>query len=71
MENLPSVYMAEQPEENMKQQLQQLVSNETLKTMFPNLNTLASISLSVSTCSYCFCREEFFPDEVNQDLAKK
>ena len=40
-------YMAKQPEENMKLQLKQLTSNEMLKTMFPNLNTLASISLSI------------------------
>ena len=35
------------------QQLKELVTNETLVTMFPNLNTLANISLSipVSTAS--------------------
>ena len=31
----------------MKEQLKQLASNEMLVTMFPNLNTLASISLSI------------------------
>ena len=40
-------YMAKQPEENMKQQLKQLISNEMLKAMFPNLSTIASISLTI------------------------
>ena len=39
--------MAKQPKENMKLQLQELASNEMLKSMFPNLNTLAMISLSI------------------------
>ena len=45
--------MAKQPKENMQPQLKELVTNETLVTMFPNLNTLANISLSilVSTAS--------------------
>lgn len=40
-------YMAKQPEENMKLQLKQLASNEMLKNMFPHLNTLATICLSI------------------------
>ena len=40
-------YMAKQPKENTKEQLKQLVSNEMSVTTFPNLNTLASISLLI------------------------
>ena len=39
--------MAKQPKENMKLQLKELATNEMLKSMFPNLNTLAIISLSI------------------------
>ena len=42
-------FMAKQPKENMKLQLKELATNdsEMLKNMFPNLNTLAIISLSI------------------------
>ena len=45
--------MAKQPKENMQLQLKELVTNEPLVTMFPNLNALANISLliPVSTAS--------------------
>ena len=45
--------MAKQPKDSMKLQLKELATNETLIAMFPNLNTLANISLSipVSTAS--------------------
>ena len=39
--------MAKQPKENMKLQLKELATNEMLKSMFPNLSTLATISLSI------------------------
>ena len=39
--------MAKQPKENMKLQLKELATNEMQKSMFPNLNTLAIISLSI------------------------
>ena len=46
-------FMAKQPPRNMKLQLKELASNEMLKAMFPNLSTLATISLTlpVSTAS--------------------
>ena len=40
-------FMAKQPKENMKLQLTELATNEMLKSMFPNLNTLATSSLSI------------------------
>ena len=40
-------FMAKQPEESMKLQLKELATNDMLKSMFPNLNTLATISLSI------------------------
>ena len=40
-------FMAKQPKENIKLQLKELATNEVLKSMFPNLNTLATISLSI------------------------
>ena len=40
-------FMTKQPKESMKFQLKELATNEMLKTMFPNLNTLATISLSI------------------------
>ena len=39
--------MAKQPKDNMKSQLEDLVSNDMLATMFPNLHTIAKISLSI------------------------
>ena len=45
--------MAKQPKDSMKLQLKELATNKTFIAMFPNLNTLANISLSipVSTAS--------------------
>ena len=45
-------YMSKQPKDNLQLQLKDLASNEMMKTMFPNLSTLATISLSipVATC---------------------
>ena len=40
-------FMAKQPKENMKLQLTELATNEMLRSMFPNLNTLATITLSI------------------------
>ena len=53
MENFFRHFMAKQPKENMQLQLKELVTNEPLVTMFPNLNALANISLliPVSTAS--------------------
>ena len=39
--------MAMKPKENMKSQLTDMVSNDMLTTMFPNLHTIATISLSI------------------------
>ena len=40
-------HMAKQPKDNMKSQLEDMVSNDMLATMFPNLHTIAKISLSI------------------------
>ena len=40
-------HMAKQPKDNMKSQLEDLVSNDMLATMSPNLHTIARISLSI------------------------
>ena len=40
-------HMAKQPKDNMKSQLEDLVSNDMLATMFPNLHTIAKISLFI------------------------
>ena len=40
-------YLTKKPQEDMGSQLHDLVTNETLITMFPNLNTLASICLAI------------------------
>ncbi len=40
-------YLVKQPKENMKLQLKELAANDMLKTMFPNLNVLARISLTI------------------------
>ena len=40
-------FMAKQPKEDMKLQMRELASNDMLMTMFPNLSTLAVISLSI------------------------
>ena len=39
--------LVNKPENSMKIQLRELVSNEVMKTLFPNLSKLASISLSI------------------------
>ena len=46
-------FMSKQPKPNMKLQLKELVTNNMLTTMFPNLSTLGNIYLSipVSTAS--------------------
>ena len=40
-------YLTKQPKEDMGVQLQELVTNDMLKTMFPSLNTLANVCLSI------------------------
>lgn len=40
-------YMSKKSQNNLQSQLKDLVSNDMMKTMFPNLSTLASISLSI------------------------
>ena len=40
-------YLAKKTQDNMASQLHELVINETLISMFPNLNTLASICLTI------------------------
>ena len=40
-------HMVKQPKDNMKSQLEDLVSNDMLANMFPNLHTIAYISLSI------------------------
>ena len=40
-------YLAKKPQEDMASQLHELVTNETLISKFPNLNTLASICLTI------------------------
>ena len=40
-------YLAKKTEEDLASQLHELVTNETLISMFPNLNTLASICLTI------------------------
>ena len=40
-------FMAIKPKENMKSQLTDMVSNDMLTTMFPNLHNIGTISLSI------------------------
>ena len=40
-------YLTKKPQEDMASQLHELVTNETLISMLPNLNTLASICLTI------------------------
>ena len=40
-------YLTKKPQEDMAAQLHELVTNETLISMLPNLNTLASVCLTV------------------------
>ena len=40
-------YLTKKPQEDMASQLHKLVTNETLISMFPNLNTLASICVTI------------------------
>ena len=52
-------FMAKKPKDCMKEQLRELVSNEILQTMFPNLHTLATISVTIPACVYCISRKKF------------
>ena len=58
--------MAKQPKSGMKSQLKELQWTQMLESMFPNLNTLAAITLSipVSTASI---ERFFFLNEANKD----
>ena len=40
-------YLTKQPKEDLASQLHELVSNDILQAMFPNLNTLANICLTI------------------------
>ena len=40
-------YITQQPKENMKVQLKELTTNDMLKTMFPDLNVLAGVCLTI------------------------
>lgn len=40
-------YMFKHPKDNLELQLKDLASNKMMKNMFPNLSTLATISLSI------------------------
>ena len=46
MENVPSV-VSEQSKNDVKTQLKELASNDTFKTLFPNLNKIGAICLSI------------------------
>ena len=39
--------MIKKPKHNMKLQLKEVTLNDMMKTMFPNLHTITSISLSI------------------------
>ena len=62
--------MAKQPKSDMKSQLKELQLTDVLKPMFPNLNTLAVLALSIpiSTASV-ETRKKFFSNEANKDKA--
>ena len=40
-------YLAKQPKEDMASQLNNLLTTEMLKTMFPHLNTLANVCMTI------------------------
>ena len=62
-------FMAIQPTENMQLLLKELVTNDTLVTMFPNLHTLANYQ-SVHSCFNCFSGEKFFVDGTIENGCK-
>ena len=47
MEDVKALSSQKKKKEDMASQLHELVTNETLISMFPNLNTLASICLTI------------------------
>ena len=65
-------YMSKQPKDNLQLQLKDLASNEMMKTMFPNLSTLATISLSipVATASVerSFCQMKLIKTRLRSHL---
>lgn len=52
-----------QPKQTLYSQLTELTTNDKLKTMFPNISTLANI---IYTCQHCFCWKELLPNEANK-----
>ena len=61
-------FMAMKPKENMKSQLTDMVSNDMLTTMFPNLRTIVHNQLVYFGC-HCLCREKLLSDEPHQNEA--
>ena len=64
-------YMSKQPQDNMKMQLKELVSNNMLKTMFPNLPPSVCLYMTLCACCHSLRREQLFSDEVNENSFTK
>ena len=62
-------FMIKKPEDNMKLQLKELALNNMIKTMFPNLHTITSISFPFLLL--CLCREKLLSDETNKRVSTK
>ena len=48
-------YLSKQPKGTLYSQLTELTTSDMLRTMFPNISTLANICLSIPVSTACFC----------------
>ena len=68
-------YLANKPQEDTASQFHELVTNETLISMFPNLNTLASIRLTIPigtvSVELCFSQVKMIKTRLRSRLGEK
>ena len=59
--------LAKKPEDNMAVQLKEVIMNDMLVTMFPNLHKMASISLTLPVSTASVENQKLLSDEANQN----
>ena len=64
-------YLSKQPKGTLHSQLTELNTNDMLRTMFPNISTLANICPSISVSTVSVERSELLTNEANKDKYSK
>ena len=60
--------LVNKPENNMKSQLKELVYNDVMRTLFPNLCKIATISLSTASVERSFSQMKLFKTRLQSSL---